>query len=60
MKKQINKLSLNKSTISNLSTNALDQINGGIKGSKGCPPHSFYCPSNYSCTFANTCKIRTF
>ena len=29
MKKTINKLSLNKSTISNLSHSALDQINGG-------------------------------
>ncbi|MBK9319170.1 MAG: class I lanthipeptide [Bacteroidetes bacterium] len=57
-KKHINKLSLNKSTIANLSDSDLGNINGGV-ASKGCQPQSFYCPTNSSCTFVNTCGPRT-
>ncbi|MBK7886724.1 MAG: class I lanthipeptide [Bacteroidetes bacterium] len=58
MKKTINKLSLNKSTISNLSHSALDQINGGAKTAK-CIPNltnpcgtlacSAGCPTGIGC-----------
>ncbi len=45
MKKPINKLSLNKSTISNLNNNDLGHINGGVGSKKGCIPNSWTCPS---------------
>ncbi len=55
MKKSINKLSLNKSTISNLSNSDLGQIQGGLKSNGcintwtcptvGCQPNTFWCMS---------------
>ncbi|MBK9399757.1 MAG: class I lanthipeptide [Bacteroidetes bacterium] len=47
MKKSINKLCLNKTTISNLSQSDLGQINGGNKQTRPCaPPPTFKnCPS---------------
>ncbi|MBL0095991.1 MAG: class I lanthipeptide [Bacteroidetes bacterium] len=38
MKKSINKLCLNKTTISNLSQSDLGQINGGNKQTRPCAP----------------------
>ncbi|MBK7886723.1 MAG: class I lanthipeptide [Bacteroidetes bacterium] len=54
MKKSINKLSLNKSTISNLSHSDLSNINGGAK-SNGCLPPTFACPSKWSCASVHVC-----
>ncbi|MBK9319168.1 MAG: class I lanthipeptide [Bacteroidetes bacterium] len=48
MKKSINKLSLNKSTISNLSKSELSNINGGAQTSK-CNPRTYACFTRLTC-----------
>ncbi|MBL0096012.1 MAG: class I lanthipeptide [Bacteroidetes bacterium] len=57
MKKSINKLSLSKSTISNLSHSDLGQIQGGVKSNScintwTCPTVScsVWCPTKMACT----------
>jgi len=53
MKKSINKLSLNKMTISNLYASEMNQMVGGGKGSKNAicmPPLTKNCPSTAPAT----------
>ncbi|MBK9399756.1 MAG: class I lanthipeptide [Bacteroidetes bacterium] len=53
MKKSINKLSLNKMTISNLYAAEMNQMVGGVKGSKTVicmPPLTKNCPSTAPAT----------
>jgi len=45
MKKPINKLSLNKVTISNLNNSELERVIGAVGTKKGCLPNTFTCPS---------------
>lgn len=57
MKKSFNKLSLNKSTISNLNNSDLGQIVGGVK-SNACLPNTFTCAAGPCGAVSHWCTIK--
>jgi len=68
MKKEIKKLSLNKKTISNLSTTEMSRQMGGLRsyygpcggggnGSKQCSVNASTCAGHNTCQYNNSCQV---